>query len=719
MLRQQNLLLNKQEVAQRKIVLESKPLTLDVAITNDCDIDCIMCFTKYMNHHDMSPEVFESVRQIFPYPMEIRWNDAGEILATKNPEYYLDIINEVRPPKSYVSTNLLTADKYIDKIVAGGLTHISVSMDAATPQTYRSIRVGSNFERVVNNLKLIKAYKEQKKTEIPYITLVFVAMKKNIQELPLFVELAYEVGAREIHVLRLLTAPTGVQLYQTLDPAVEKHYYRIAKKKADELGIKLCHIAWTDEELLRDSQNAETEQAPSLLESSRILYPYRTIHRPFIESRIREVPFCRSPWQEMLVDVDGNVRPCCFMPNIMGNVKEASPLEIWNNENYQRIRRKLLNHDLSDCKQCGIVAKVFTSYEPLYPDAETTPIEIRLNSLKRMYRLDTDYTEPGPWSHPPPLNLKLGNQTLALNTKWQLLSEDRKGSPGLEKSHTLPDELGDAVTTMKQTRAPDFNYEIKSHRRFLGRFIVFSKKLLFRPLRAYLEHILRNQQLFNLQVIQFCELMLKRQRDFNATVVKYLNHLTEYTGKSFERQIDYNGDTLRALNLLARQENELERSLQILLESSTDYWHCLWKSLGDQMARSYDQSVPLRKAEEIFYRVEYINHGTPKEMEAGQTYTVPLTFKNTSFSPWFRSGPHAVQCSYQWFRVEDESLVCEGTRTLLPHDLLPLQEITVQARLTAPETSGHYLLKWDLISGNQIWFHQYTKQTLEVPVTVK
>jgi MoaA/NifB/PqqE/SkfB family radical SAM enzyme len=713
MLRQQNLLLNQQEINASKIVLESKPVTLDVAITNDCDIDCIMCFTKYMNHHDMSPEIFESVRRMFPYPIEIRWNDAGEILATKNPEYYLDIINELRSPKSYVSTNLLTADKYIDKIAAGGLTHISVSMDAATPQTYRSIRVGSDFERVVNNLKLIKAYKKQKKTEIPRITLVFIAMKKNVHELPLFVELAHEVGAKEIHVLRLLTAPTGVQLYQILDPAVEKQYYRIAKKKADELGITLCHIAWTDEELMRDPEEVLLKIHPGQID-----HQYRTIHRQIIESRINEIPFCRSPWQEMLVDVDGNVRPCCFMPNIMGNVKEASPEEIWNNENYQNIRRKLLNHDLSDCKQCGIVAKVFTSYEPLYPDAETTPIEIRLNSLKRMYKLDTDYTQQNPWSHPTPLTLKLGSQTVALNTKWQLLTENRKDSPGLEKSHTLRDELGDAVTTMKQSQALDFNYEIKSHRPFLGRFIVFAKKLLFRPIRAYLEHILRNQQVFNQQIIQFTELMLKRQRDFNATVVKYLNNLSEYTGKSLDRQIDYNADTLRALNLLARQENELERNLKILLESSTDYWHYLWKNMGDQMVQSYDQPAPLQKAEDIFYRVAFINHGTPKEMEAGKFYTVSLTFKNTSFSPWFRNGPNSVQCSYQWFSAEDNSLVSEGTRTLLPQDLLPFQEITIQARLTAPEKSGDYLLKWDLISDNQIWFHRYTKQTLDVKVTI-
>jgi len=713
MLRQQNLLLNRQEVKERKIILESKPLTLDVAITNDCDIDCIMCFTKYMSHHDMSPEVFESVRQMFPYPMEIRWNDAGEILATKNPDYYLDVINELRPPKSYVSTNLLTADKYLEKIVAGGLTHISVSMDAATPQTYRSIRVGSDFERVVNNLKLIKAYKVQKKTEIPYITLVFVAMKKNIHELPQFVELAHEVGAREIHVLRLLTAPTGVQMYQILDPEVEKHWYRMAKKKADELGVNLCHIAWTDEELLRDPGEV-------LLGTYGGMDPrYRTIHRRIIEARINETPFCRSPWQEMLVDVDGNVRPCCFMPNIMGNVREASPEEIWNNENYQNIRRKLLNHDLSDCKQCGIVAKVFTSYEPLYPDAGTTPLEIRLNSLKRMHKLDTDYTPPNPWSHPTPLNLKLGNLPLALNTRWQLLPEDRKGSPSLEKSNTLKDELGDAVTAMRQSLAPDFNYEIKSHRPLLGRLIVFAKKLLFRPIRAYLEHILRNQQLFNLQVAQFCELMLRRQREFNATTVKYLNSLSEYTGKSLERQIDYNADTLRALNLLARQENELDRSLQILLESSTDYWYCLWNSLGDQMAKSYDQSAPLRKAEEIFYRVEYLDHETPKEMKAGKVYSIPLTFKNTSFSPWLRNGPQAVQCSYQWFRAEDESLVSEGVRTPLPRNLLPLEVVTVQANLKTPEKNGSYLLKWDLISGDQIWFHQYTRHTLEVRVSIK
>ena len=56
---------------------------------------------------------------------------------------------------------------------------------------------------------------------------------------------------------------------------------------------------------------------------------------------------CPLPWKSMLVDIDGNVKVCCFNKIDMGNLNNDSVDNIWNNEKYQELRQRLKNNDFS------------------------------------------------------------------------------------------------------------------------------------------------------------------------------------------------------------------------------------------------------------------------------------------------------------------------------------------------------------------------------------
>ena len=65
--------------------------------------------------------------------------------------------------------------------------------------------------------------------------------------------------------------------------------------------------------------------------------------------------FCMMPWLHMHAFADGRVYPCCFgdYHTPMGNLRENTMEEVWNNDSYKQLRKNMLNEKLSAvCKKC-------------------------------------------------------------------------------------------------------------------------------------------------------------------------------------------------------------------------------------------------------------------------------------------------------------------------------------------------------------------------------
>ena len=77
---------------------------------------------------------------------------------------------------------------------------LTVSIDAATAETYQKIR-GGNFERLKENMKF--AAELRKKGELSYFRINFVVQKSNYQEMIPFVEWGLELDADEVFFTRI------------------------------------------------------------------------------------------------------------------------------------------------------------------------------------------------------------------------------------------------------------------------------------------------------------------------------------------------------------------------------------------------------------------------------------------------------------------------------------------------------------------------------------
>ncbi len=120
---------------------------------------------------------------------------------------------------------------------------------------------------------------------------------------------------------------------------------------------------------------------------------------------------------------------------------------------------------------------------------------------------------------------------------------------------------------------------------------------------------------------------------------------------------------------------------------------------------------------------QLVNAGTLSPVltiESGASMTMTVGVRNTSIVLWHAEGAQPVRLSYHWLEASThKTMVREGMRTLLPHDLAPQDDVTLSAVVIAPYRPGQYVLQWDLLQEHVAWFSQYGNPTVDMAAQVK
>jgi hypothetical protein len=121
-----------------------------------------------------------------------------------------------------------------------------------------------------------------------------------------------------------------------------------------------------------------------------------------------------------------------------------------------------------------------------------------------------------------------------------------------------------------------------------------------------------------------------------------------------------------------------------------------------------------------WYRAGYTVAPAALTLETGQVTTVSVTVRNEGVVPWPAAGDEAIHLSYHWLDGEDGRMVIfDGWRSLLPQDVSPGEQVTVDAFVLAPSQPGRYALQWDMVQEEVLWFSAQGDDTAEVPVEVR
>ncbi len=304
------------------------PPSIEIEPTTVCNLKCTICEHTYWNEkaRNMSLEEFKGIVDQFP---KLRWiglTGIGSSFLNKN---FLKMVAYVKNKSilvELIDTFNHIDEKILDQVMDLEVDFYYISIYGATKETYEEVCIGSNFDKVMNNIKYLIKLKHDKKTLLPIINFHFIVNKQNYHEMIPFLELIHSLNAKEFQVLFTpLLHPFDETKDISVDIPLEKRDE--IQRRAKELGIRVIYNDCAQ------------------------------LDKPTISQ-------CTA-WLEPFIFATGHVVPCCagneanqrdFQKKAaLGNVFEKSFKEIWYSEEYKKFR-EMVHEGITpvQCKGCSV-----------------------------------------------------------------------------------------------------------------------------------------------------------------------------------------------------------------------------------------------------------------------------------------------------------------------------------------------------------------------------
>lgn len=180
-------------VRSRQTVLSTDPTWLNFANSNHCNLNCIMCGREhYKDDAQLIAKIMAEVKELLPGLREIFLTGNGDPFARPDTRDLLLNLDGSSFPQLKINllTNGLLLPKYWDKIRHLNFGDLDISVDAATQQTYQTIRRGGNWRDLLKALEIASGSRDRFRNVVINMTV----MKENYREIEAFVELASRYG---------------------------------------------------------------------------------------------------------------------------------------------------------------------------------------------------------------------------------------------------------------------------------------------------------------------------------------------------------------------------------------------------------------------------------------------------------------------------------------------------------------------------------------------
>jgi MoaA/NifB/PqqE/SkfB family radical SAM enzyme len=345
-------------MADKPATCRHKPLRVEFYVLNWCNARCIMCGSPTKGQ-TIDFDRFQRVTEaVLPTARECLLI-GGEVLLLPN---FYEMSRQVHEHgiRLSLTSNLFSLEGRRAEAIREFYKELRVSVDGATKATYESIRTGLHFERLVRNLDVLA---EIKAISGLWVGLEFVAMRRNITELPAVVEMASQygfdhVGATFVQVRERVGFEESLLFHREL----ANRHLDLARARARDLRMDLCV-----------PRNFDLEHKP--------------YWRP--DAATEGYRKCVVPWERMRVFPDGRVIPCCHLDLPVGNIFEATLEEVWNGRVYQSLREALREGraDMPErCKHCPFVGRKTDSNDAaLHVDGSQRSAEEMQRRLNETY----------------------------------------------------------------------------------------------------------------------------------------------------------------------------------------------------------------------------------------------------------------------------------------------------------------------------------------------
>lgn len=324
--------------------------------TNRCNLKCVTCIRN--SWEDSNGEMDWSVYQsfidglsVFPGLKTIAFAGLGEPLLHGK---FLDMIQLAhgRGLRTEMTSNALLLTPDLSKeLLQAGLDQLVVSVDGASNETYGDIRPGASLDGIIANVRRLHLLSARTKMAPIRIGIEFVAMKRNIRELPKLGTVARRMGASFILVTNVLPYTADLQ---------DEILYN-SRPGPFEAGGSPIFPLW----MLPNIDFNTITEGP-LLELAR-KEPNLSFLDVAMGQRDNYCPFIRVG--AIAVAWHGGVSPCpplmhtysCYIRNRkkkfiryeIGSLKDKSLKDIWMDSAFEQFRGRVINFDFPPCTDCG------------------------------------------------------------------------------------------------------------------------------------------------------------------------------------------------------------------------------------------------------------------------------------------------------------------------------------------------------------------------------
>ena len=296
------------------------PVSISFEPTTSCNLRCPECpsglraFTRPtgMLQKDFFTRTIDEIHRELLY---LIFYFQGEPYL--NPDF-LDMVKYASSKGIYTATSTnahYLNDAAAKRTIESGLDRLIISIDGTTQDVYKQYRVGGHLDKVIEGAKNIVKWKKELNSKTPFIFFQFLVVKPNEHQIEDIKRLAKEIGVDEV---RFKTAQ--VYDYET-DPN---------------------NLITTIDKFSRYKKDANGTYVPKNKLANR----------------------CWKMQHANVITWDGLVVPCCFDKDAMhqlGNLKNQSFKEVWNNDNYKQFRKKLMKSrkNIDICANCSEGASVW------------------------------------------------------------------------------------------------------------------------------------------------------------------------------------------------------------------------------------------------------------------------------------------------------------------------------------------------------------------------
>ncbi len=290
------------------------PSLLMIEPTNKCNIACTFCdegrgltirpksIMPLENYKKLIDEMSEHVLFLFLYYH-------GEPFV--HPEIY-EMINYAHEKKIsiYTSTNglLINTREKAGRLVESGLDTLLLSFAGLDKESYEYYQRGGNFDKLIQNIKMISQEKKKRKSKTPILKLRFMVMRRS---------------EADINRLKSLATETGV----------------------DILNIRTIWV--------QDKKDTIKDDVPQDEKYSRY-----HMKNGILRKKRQNKGRCQWLWLGGIVGVDCKALPCCVGFNEvfqLGDViKEGGFKAVRNNSKSIQMRQEILNriYKMPHCEDC-------------------------------------------------------------------------------------------------------------------------------------------------------------------------------------------------------------------------------------------------------------------------------------------------------------------------------------------------------------------------------